>query len=157
MFTVEQFVLNKGAAPVLARNYALVSRVGAGADLDTWTNHVGPIGVFGRGATYDITYDNLRGKEPSFFGKIFGNTGRPGENSFDTTGGWLGFGDKYWLAALIPDQGAGVHSGFKAAAPGDRFQADFTRAPIAVPPGKQLTDHHAFLRRREGSEHARSL
>ena len=63
MFTVEQFVLNRGAAPILARNYALVSRVGAGPDLDTWTNHVGPIGVFGRGATYDITYDNLRGKE----------------------------------------------------------------------------------------------
>ena len=134
MFTVDQAVFNHGASPISARSYGLISRAGPGTDLDTWTNHVGPIGVFGNGATYDITYANLEGKEPSFFGKIFGNSGRAGDNYFDTTGGWTGFGDKYWLAALIPDQQASVHSGFRAAS-GTTFQTDVARAPATVAPG----------------------
>lgn len=138
MFTIEQSVLNAGAAPVSARSYALVSRSGAGTDVDTWTNHVGPIGVFGHGANYDITYKNLAGAEPSFFGKIFGSAAHAGDNYYDTTGGWAGFGDRFWLAALIPAQGAAVHSGFRAAAD-DTYQADVANTPVVVPPGKQAT------------------
>ena len=138
MFTVTQTVSNGAAAPVSVRPYALVSRHGPGADVDTWTNHVGPIGVFGNGAEYDITYKNLEGNEPSFFPRLFGNSGKPGENRFDATGGWVGFGDKYWLAALIPDQSAGVHLGFAPAKDG-QYQADVARAQTIVAPGKALT------------------
>ncbi len=137
MFTVTQTVSNGGAAPISVKPYALVSRHGPGTDLDTWTNHVGPIGVFGNGAEYDITYKNLDGQEPGFFSKLFGNSGKPGENHFDATGGWTGFGDKYWLAALIPDQKAAVHLGFAAAVDG-QYQADVTRAPTVVAPGKAI-------------------
>ncbi|MDB5707111.1 MAG: rane protein insertase YidC [Sphingomonas bacterium] len=150
MFTVDQAVFNGGTAAVKAAPYALVSRAGPGADVDTWTNHVGPIGTFGSGTTYDITYDNLHGKEPSFFAKIFGNSGRPGENYFDTTGGWAGFGDKYWLAAVIPDQKAAVHSGFRASAPGANFQADVSRASVSIAPGGQMfTTTHLFTGAKE--------
>ena len=138
MFTVTQTVSNGAAAPVSVRPYALVSRHGPGADVDTWTNHVGPIGVFGNGAEYDITYKNLDGEQPGFFGRLFGNSGKPGENRFDTTGGWVGFGDKYWLAALIPDQTAGVHLGFPPAKDG-QYQADVARTQTVVAPGKALT------------------
>jgi len=138
MFTADQTVMNAGTGAVKVAPYALVSRAGPGADVDTWTNHIGPIGTFGNGTTYDITYDNLHGKEPGFFGRIFGNTGRPGDNYFDTVGGWAGFGDKYWLAALIPDQKASVHSGFRATAPGANFQADVSRAAAIIPPGSQM-------------------
>lgn len=149
MFTVDQAILNGGTAAVSARSYGLVSRVGAGPDVDTWTNHVGPVGVFGNGANYDITYANLQGKEPSFFNKIFGNSGRPGDNFYDTTGGWLGFGDKYWLAALIPGQDAAVRSGFHEAK-GESFQADVSRSPAVVAPGKQMvTTTHLFAGAKE--------
>ena len=137
MFTVRQTVANAGAAPITVRPYALVSRTGIGTEPDTWTNHVGPIGVFAQGATYDITFDNLKGREPSFFGRIFGNGGKPGENFADATGGWLGFGDKYWLTAVIPDRGAAVHAGFHAAR-GDTFQGDFALQPRTLAPGKAL-------------------
>ena len=30
-------------------------------------------------------------------------------SAYDSTGGWLGFTDKYWAAALIPDQTLGAH------------------------------------------------
>jgi len=139
MFTVTQTVSNGAAAPVSVRPYALVSRHGPGADVDTWTNHVGPIGVFGSGADYDITYKNLDGNEPSFFAKLFGNSGKPGENYFDTTGGWVGFGDKYWLAALIPDQKASVHLGFPHATKEGQYQADVARAQTIVAPGTAAT------------------
>jgi YidC/Oxa1 family membrane protein insertase len=79
----------------------------------------------------------LQGKEATFFGKIFGNIGKPGDNYFDSQGGWFGFGDKYWLAALIPDSGAKTHGGFRAATD-DTFQADFALAPRVVAPGKAL-------------------
>jgi YidC/Oxa1 family membrane protein insertase len=138
MFTVTQTVANGAAAPVSVRPFALVSRHGPGADVTTATNHVGPIGVFGSGADYDIDYTNLDGKEAGFLGKIFGNHAKPGENYFDTTGGWVGFGDKYWLAALIPDQKAAVHSGFPAADRG-QYQADVARAQTIVAPGTAAT------------------
>ena len=138
MFTVTQQVANAGAAPVKLQPFAAVSRQGPGADVTTATNHVGPIGVFGNGADYDIDYTNLDGKEASFFGKIFGNHAKPGDNHFDAKGGWVGFGDKYWLAALIPDQNAAVKSGFPAA---DKqlYQADVALNPVTVAPGKAVS------------------
>ncbi|MDN4633318.1 membrane protein insertase YidC [Sphingomonas sp. PsM26] len=137
MFTVRQVAANGGATPIALRAYSLISRTGVGTEADTWTNHVGPIGVFDKGATYDITYDNLKGKDASFFGKIWGSGAKPGENMFDGNGGWVGFGDKYWLAAVIPDANSPVHAGFTAAK-GDTFQGGFTLAPRVVAPGKAL-------------------
>ncbi|MDB5708888.1 MAG: rane protein insertase YidC, partial [Sphingomonas bacterium] len=138
MFTVTQQVANASAAPVKVQPFAAVSRHGPGADVTTATNHVGPIGVFGSGADYDIDYTNLDGKEAGFFGKIFGNHAKPGENHFDTKGGWVGFGDKYWLAALIPDQNAALKSGFPAAS-GGQYQADIALNAVTVAPGKALS------------------
>jgi YidC/Oxa1 family membrane protein insertase len=138
MFTVRQTVTNPTGTPITVRPYGLVSRAGVSPDPDTWTDHVGPIGVFDNGATYDITFANLQGKDASLIGKtVFGNIGKPGDNYFDGTGGWFGFGDKYWLAALIPDSGAKMHGGFRAAS-GDTFQADFALQPHVVPAGKAL-------------------
>lgn len=144
MFTVRQSVRNVGPAPITLRPYALVSRAGIGSEPDTWTNHIGPIGVFDTGATYDITFDTLKGNEATFFGKMWGSSAKAGENFFDATGGWLGFGDKYFLAAVIPDQGAKVRAGFHAAR-GDTFQGDFTLAPRVIAPGKTLVSTAKFF------------
>ncbi len=138
LFTVEQSVGNRGPAPVTIRPYALLSRTGVSKDVSSWTNHVGPIGVFDNGANYHIDYTNLQGNEPGVIARIFGTGAKPGENYFDAKGGWLGFGDKYWLAALAPQQSASVHSGFRAAA-GDVFQADFALQPRTIAPGQALT------------------
>src|SRR3954471_18878046 len=61
MFTVTQRVANASAAAVAAsappparaaRPYALVSRANASKDPTSWTNHVGPVGVFDGSANY---------------------------------------------------------------------------------------------------------
>jgi YidC/Oxa1 family membrane protein insertase len=137
MFTVTQTVSNSGAAPITIKPYALVSRHGSGSDVGNMNNHIGPIGAFGGGVNYDIAYTNLDGQESGFFGKLFGNSASAGENRFSATGGWVGFGDKYWLAALIPDQKAPVRTGFAPAVNG-QYQADVARSPAIVPPGKAI-------------------
>ena len=143
LFTVEQIAGNGGTTPVTLRPYGLISRTGVPTDIDTWVNHVGPIGVFGPGANYDIGYPNLRGEEPGFFDAIGGTTAKAGANYFDAKGGWLGFGDLYWLTALIPDQGAQVHSGFRAS--GDVFQADYASTPVKIAPGKTASTSSRFF------------
>jgi YidC/Oxa1 family membrane protein insertase len=128
MFTVEQSVSNAGTAPVVARTYAYVSRDGKSKDVDAWTNHVGPIGVFGGKANYSVNYEDL-------------DTAGPGGTRFQSKGGWMGFGDHFWLAALVPPQDAGVDTGFRAG--GNTYQADYALAPATIAPGtaKSVTSH----------------
>ena len=133
LFTIEQSAANASATPIVLRPSGLISRMGASKDVDTWVNHVGPIGVFGSGANYEIGYPDLKGIKPGFFDAPFGTSTKAGPNYFDTKGGWLGFGDLYWLAALIPDQNAQVHSGFQSE--GDVFQADYASTPVKIAPG----------------------
>ena len=145
MFSIEQSVGNGGATPVSLKPYGLVSRTGIPPhEIDTWTNHVGPVGVFGSGANYDVTYKNLEGEAASFWAKLWGSSAKPGENYFDHQGGWLGFGDIYWLVALVPDQFTQVHAGFRGA-PGALFQADYTAKPVSIAPGKMVTTRARFF------------
>jgi YidC/Oxa1 family membrane protein insertase len=128
MFTVEQSVSNAGTAPVTARTYAYVSRDGKSKDVDAWTNHVGPIGVFNGAANYSVNYEDL-------------DTAGSGGTRFQSKGGWMGFGDHFWLAALVPPQDAGVDTGFRAG--GNTYQADYALAPATIAPGtaKSVTSH----------------
>jgi YidC/Oxa1 family membrane protein insertase len=59
MFTVSQRVTNPSAAAISARPYALVSRANASKDPTSWTNHVGPVGVFDGSANYSWNYKKL--------------------------------------------------------------------------------------------------
>ena len=120
LFTVEQSVTNSAGAPLNIRPIGLVSRATQSADASMWTNHVGPIGVFNGKVDYSVNWKDLdQGK---------------GEN-FDQTG-WLGFTDKYWLTALVPQSSA--NSEFRKS-PSGGYQADYALAPAMVAPGQTLT------------------
>ena len=135
MFQIEQSVGNLSAKPIVAQPFSAVQRSGVPKDIDTSTNHIGPVGVFGGSANYDVGYPNLQGQAPGFFATIFASTAKAGPNYFDATGGWLGFADRYWLTALVPDQKAAVHAGFHGGA-NDIYQADFTTQAVSLEPGK---------------------
>ncbi|SMF61240.1 membrane protein insertase YidC [Allosphingosinicella indica] len=122
MFKVDQTVTNTGPGAIAARPYALISRVGKSPDPDSWTVHTGPIGVFNGAAEYGVDFKDLD-KEPV--------------SRFSSRGGWLGFGDKYWLTALVPDQAASIDAAFRRGG-GDSYQADFTVQPAIVAPGKAV-------------------
>src|SRR3546814_20595641 len=111
MFTVQQTVANAGTAPVQVATYALVNRKGGSVDPDSWTIHIGPMAVHGGSADYDINFKDID----------------EAPERFDTTGGWLGFSDKYWLTALIPDQGQSFAGQFRAGA-NKAYQAEIGSA-----------------------------
>ena len=121
LFTAEQRVINRGPLPFVARPYALVSRAGPSLDPDSWTVHVGPMGVFNGAADYGNNYDDVAESR---------------QRRFDSNGGWIGFTDKYWLAAVIPAQSGQVQAEFVHNRTTNSFQADFVAAPAAVPPGR---------------------
>jgi YidC/Oxa1 family membrane protein insertase len=120
LFTAEQRVANRGAGDVAARPFSLISRANPSKDPDSWTLHVGPVGVFNGTANYDWGFDDLVGS---------------GDQRFASTGGWIGFTDAYWLAAVVPDQKSQVDAGFLRGQ-GGGFQAIATPHPAIVAPGK---------------------
>lgn len=135
LFTAEQRLINRGAAPVAAQPFALVSRVGQSHDPDTWTSHVGPVGVFNGAAHYDSNWSDVS---------------TAGTQRFSTTGGWLGFTDQYWLAAVIPGQGNAVEASFRHNGTTDAFQADYMGTARIVPPGQAfVTTSHLFAGAKE--------
>ena len=120
MFTVTQRVINRSDTPLTVRPYALISQTGGFHDKGDFNVHVGPLGVFdGRLKDSETSFDKLA---------------EDGPQTFQTTGGWLAITERYWLAALIPDQKVRVDVRF-AAAPGDRYQADYIDQPFVVAPG----------------------
>jgi len=135
MISATQTVQNVGRNVVGVRPYALIAR-GKATDVNTWTNHVGPIGVFDGAANYDISYDNLDGNAPGFFASIFGTKAVAGANSFTSKGGWAGFTDHYWLSALIPDQSAPVDGQFRK---GSLYQVDFAYRGSMLAPGRAFS------------------
>ena len=137
MFTIDQTVANKGAAPIAIRPYALISRVGISKDPSTWTMHTGPIGVFDGAANYKVNFKDLDGA---------------GANGMRFAApSWLGFSDKYWLTALAPAAGAHQDAAFRAGS-GQRYQAELAGEQTILPPGKALTaNQHLFAGAKEVS------
>jgi YidC/Oxa1 family membrane protein insertase len=98
MFTVKDAVENRGSAPVTLQSYSLVSRHGRPVTLGYYVLHEGMIGVLGDEGLQEITYANLDKEEPIAGGNTVGQIWN------SVTGGFLGITDKYWAAAVIPDQ-----------------------------------------------------
>ena len=135
LFTATQRVTNGSGAPLAVRPWGLVARTGEGHEKDAGNLHVGPLGVVGgRLKDSEVGYGKLKDDGPQ---------------TFPTTGGWLGQTDKYWLAALIPDQKTPVVVHFTAA-PGDRFQTDYLAEALAVAPGTTIASTaHLFAGAKE--------
>jgi YidC/Oxa1 family membrane protein insertase len=121
MFSVQQSVQNAGPGAIAVRPYGLVSRVGVSKDPSIWNMHTGPIGTFDGKTNYSVSFKDL-------------DKAGPAGERFTSTGGWIGFGDKYWQTALVPPQDAAIDAGFRAGA-GDVYQADAAVPAQLIQPG----------------------
>ncbi|MGZ8312440.1 MAG: membrane protein insertase YidC [Allosphingosinicella sp.] len=120
LISARQRLLNRGAAPVAARPMAFVSRVGPSHDPDSWTAHVGPMGVFNGSADYDNDYDDIS---------------ESGAHNVRSRGGWVGFTDRFWLAAVVPDQRSTVDAAIAHDAATNVFDSGFLAPESQVQPG----------------------
>ncbi len=130
MFTVTGRVANTGPRPATLHPYGLLARSGTPQTSDIYILHEGPLGIFDK-ALKETTYADLRKK---------------GAEEQKAQGGWAGITDKYWLAALIPDQKADVTHRFLYRKDGteDRYQVDYLQNAIALAPGAAV-ESRAYL------------
>jgi YidC/Oxa1 family membrane protein insertase len=124
LFTVKDTVTNNGTAAVALYPYGSVARTGEPAASSTWVSYEGPIGGYTTGAE-ELSYKDVAA------GKTVPK---------ETVGGWLGFSDKYWLAAVAPDQKDAITARFTHTGTGETqtFQADYLGAEVDVAPGASI-------------------
>ena len=121
MFSVTQRVTNNSTAAVTLHSYGLVSRHDTPEVTNFYILHEGLLGVFDE-TLQEVDYDDIQEKN------VITN---------DTTGGWLGITDKYWLVALVPDQKMPVSTRFTYRNDDgqEKYQVDFLGAPTTIAPG----------------------
>lgn len=134
MFQIRDDVENKGAAPVSLFPYAQVVRHGRPATLGYYVLHEGLIGYVGDHGLQEFTYDHVD-KEPLL------SPGTNGRVWKDAVGGFVGITDKYWAAAVVPDQSRKYDGRFSSVQTGAArtYQADFLSEAVTVAPGASAT------------------
>lgn len=122
MVSVQQVVENRSGNDISIADYGSIFRKNATeGSMGMYILHEGPIGVFD---------DKL--SEPDY-DDVADATG--GVESFETTGGWLGFTDRFWQVSLVPSQDSRVTASFRYLAGYDAYQADFMTAQKILPAG----------------------
>jgi YidC/Oxa1 family membrane protein insertase len=132
MFTVKDVVENRGSAPATLYPYGLVSRHGKPTTLGYYVLHEGLIGVLGdQEGLEEWTYDNVDKQEA-----VPGQNTR-GKTWSAVTGGFVGITDKYWAAAVVPDQGLPYQGSFtsRQEPTGRVYQANVLGDARALQPG----------------------
>src|SRR4029077_17227514 len=122
LFTARDEVTNKPAEPVTLFPYALISRHGTPHTEGYYILHEGLIGVMGDQGLQEQTYKNIEDKKAV---------------AFKATNAWLGFTDKYWAAALLPDTNASVAARYSAGSAGTAktYQTDYLLDAQTAQPG----------------------
>jgi YidC/Oxa1 family membrane protein insertase len=122
LITLKDEVTNSGTTPVALYPYGLISRHGAPQTAGYYILHEGLIGVFGDQGEQKATYKQIDDDK---------------KKSFTATDAWMGFTDKYWAAALLPDTNAQVQAHYSAGEIGavKTYQTDYLLDQQVIAPG----------------------
>lgn len=120
-FHVKQRVINQGDEAVEMAPWALIARVDPPPGLGFFILHEGPIAWLDQ-KLQEPSYEDLEGGTPLVFD--------------DAARGWLGFTDKYWMAAIIAGEGGRARFLESSTEGGLRYQADLVRAAHRVGAGE---------------------
>ena len=127
LFTVTQIVENTTQAPVAMIPNARIQRQDTPVVSGYWVFFEGMLGWVD-GALQEIHYSDVAEQtEP---------------DRRDTKGGWVGFTDKYWAAAIVPDQSTPVTASFlhQKLDGRDVYQTDYlAKDAMVVQPGQQAS------------------
>jgi len=133
LFTVTQTVENKSAAAVALIPYARIQRQDTPNVAGWWVFYEGMIGWLD-GGLHEVHYKDV--------------VGATAPQRQDSTGGWIGFTDKYWAATIIPDQTRPVESTFQHQNLGGRdvYATDYvSKDALVVQPGSSANYRDQFF------------
>lgn len=136
MFTVTQRVTNTGGAAATLSPYGLVARHGTPKVSRYFILFEGMLGVFD-GTLKDVKYKSLR---------------KDAMEKQTSTGGWIGFTDKYWLSALIPNPKEKTTTRFIYTKDGNRqkYQVDYLGPKQVLAAGASIkTTNYLFTGAKE--------
>lgn len=136
MFTVTQRVTNETGEPVQLSPYGRILRFGTPETLGFFILHEGPYGVFDE-TLKEYSYEDIREESTV---------------AMETTGGWLGFTDKYWLVALAPNQDLTFDAQFahQTEAGENRYYATYGADTRPLEPGQTIEETtHLFAGAKE--------
>jgi YidC/Oxa1 family membrane protein insertase len=130
MFSVTQSVDNQTGAEVRLAPYGIVARHGLPADLEGF--YLSHEGIVQRtdGILEEVNYKDAA-KLP-----LVEREAALAEVTEATTDGWIGFTSKYWMAALIPEQGKPFTAVTKYVPSADIYQTETRQPLITVAPGE---------------------
>ncbi len=126
MIKVIQKVKNETNKSVNLYPYGLIRRSGEPKTTDFFVLHEGPLGVFD-GSLKEHSYSDLK------------ETGQKGMSiKTEENGGWIGITDKYWMAALIPDQNTNSNFTFRYVNNSASYQTDFLGELSKIPANREI-------------------
>jgi YidC/Oxa1 family membrane protein insertase len=136
MFTVSDSVKETAGGKVTLYPHALVVRDGVpktDKNFVTYLLHEGFVGV-GQGRLKDKTYKDYDKEDAQPL-------------TFDSTGGWLGITDKYWMAAVIPPQNEKFNGVYRATPWGaaKSYQANYILGARTLQPGGTASVTHKLF------------
>ena len=128
LITITDKVVSNASQNVQLSPYGLIRRTGTPQTSGLFILHEGPLGVF----------DETLNEED--YGDVVDAGARGLLYTPEQAGGWIGITDKYWLAALIPDQKQQASFTLRALQ-GDvvRYQSDFLGQPVVLQPGAEIS------------------
>jgi YidC/Oxa1 family membrane protein insertase len=123
VFSITQTVENKSAAPVSVLPYGRIQRQDTPAVSGFWVFFEGALAMLD-GTLNEVHYSDLKDDREAV--------------QIDASNGWLGFTDKYWATAMVPQQGKPTTAAFQYLNQNgrDAYQAEYIiKEPITVVPG----------------------
>ena len=128
MFHIEQIVENNSGKSVTLYPYGLITRIYAPEKNSSSVVHEGLLGVI------NSSLKEIKPKDLDVGEK----------KEFETVGGWLGFGERYWFTAITLDNNVQSKARFSKTSD-DTYQADYVGAPVVVANGTVATSTVNFF------------
>lgn len=139
MFLVSDTVQNNSSEPLVLFPSGAIFRFGVPKIEGFFIQHEGLIGVIGDTGLHEISYSSAVDEAES---STFQNA----------VGGWLGFTDKYWGSALIPNQAVpynaslGSLSASTVPTNAQQFVSSFAAQAVTIPPqGETVSENRLYV------------
>ena len=132
MFTITQEIINEGNSTIEVFPYRLIKRINTPDTINFFILHEGLISLV-NDELLEKNYDDLAEDCTSSLQlkKTFCDN--------KSQGGWLGFTDKYWMSALIPDSDQSINVNYRHGNNGrDSYRAGYVGQVYKISPNENL-------------------